>query len=142
MSDSSYLKKNDILDLFVNKYGNSIYKKIISKTTPLMDDMKNKFISTIKQNLNYEIRDDIEKMYILYKIPGVDKKDISILVSKGKLIIKGSCNTNFHTFSMEYYDVIDIPIDTVNTDLHVAFYMGLLKITIDKMGKSNYIEII
>jgi len=90
-----------------------------------------------QDNLNYEIIDEIENMYILYKIPGVEKKDISVLLSKGKLIIKAVCNIDFHTFNIKYNDIIEVPNDTVNTDLTVSFFMGLLKIKINKIKKSN-----
>jgi HSP20 family molecular chaperone IbpA len=142
MSIPSSFNKQEMLSLFINKYGKKMCQKLLSKSTPMIDNMKHKLISTMNNNLNYEIIDEIENMYILYKIPGVEKKDISVLLSKGKLIIKAVCNIDFHTFNIKYNDIIEVPNDTVNTDLTVSFFMGLLKIKINKIKKSNYIEII
>ena len=113
--------------------GETIFKNIVTKATPFLKQILQK--DDTKKNMQtmqkYDIHKDNRFIYILYRIPGVDKKDINVYVTNNKLFIQGEAKVDWPMAKIiTYNDIITVPSYITKKDLEVSCQNGLLKIKI------------
>ncbi len=94
-----------------------------------------------------DIVDNGDSFEITANIPGVDKKDINVKMSKNKLTITANKNEenetkkkNYYmkeTSSMGYYRTLPLPENVKPDTAKTSYNNGELKITVDKEEKSE-----
>lgn len=130
-------KKNSDIDPLLLNFGETIFKNIVTKATPFLQQILQKDNLDIKNNepkqTRYDLYKDDQSIYILYRIPGVDKKDINVYVTNNKLFIQGEARLDWPMIkTIIYNDMITVPNYVTKKDLSVSCQNGLLKIKIKK----------
>ena len=78
-----------------------------------------------------DINEDSENIYITYELPGIDKKDIKLMVNENSIELKVDKDPR------KYYKNIELNVP-VNTDSAIAkFTNGILDITLKKLNNKN-----
>ena len=125
-----------------SRFGQNMIDRLMTNSIPVIQKLKNDVLNNTNKS-NYDFFEEPDKIYILYRVPGIDKKSISVLLLKGQLVIKAKTIIHIHkTHTIEYNDKIKIPENIAKNDLSVSYYLGLLKIIIDKKNNYDKIDII
>jgi HSP20 family protein len=78
-----------------------------------------------------DINEDKENVYITYELPGVDKKDIDLIVNENNIELKVG------TGSRNYYKNIEFNTGVDMDSVIAKFTNGVLDITIKKLNSKN-----
>jgi len=102
--------------------------------------------STCKKAFGYgspvDIKEDQEGYTLLFDVPGVDRKDITILVDDGTLIVKGERNigddeTYRERSSGEFSRSFKLPDNVNREDVKAKLASGVLEVRLSKSPETK-----
>ena len=141
MSSIPCVNSTKIQNELFSRFGQNMIDSLMTNSIPVIQKIKNNVLNNTSKT--YDFFEEPDKIYILYRVPGIDKKNISVLLLKGQLVIKAKTIIHIHkTHTIEYNDKIKIPENIAKSNLSVSYHLGLLKIIIDKKNNYDKIDII
>jgi len=97
-----------------------------------------------------DVTEDNDNLYVHAEIPGVDKKDIKIIVSGDVLTISGEKKTEQRDENKNYYRVernygsfsrgFTLPAEVVVDKISVEYNNGVLNVTLPKTEEAKVVE--
>lgn len=79
---------------------------------------------------NMQAHEDGDKVVFSYNVAGVDKKDISVEIDRGRMVVRASNDTHTYSYSRTLDDE-DLDID----DVKAEYDKGILTITIPRHAR-------